>query len=113
MHLGSRREPRGENWQAGLYLKLVVLLLAVAYAIAFVIENNRQTEVRFVFHTTHVSLVWLILLSLAIGLIAGVLLSQLYRRRRRHERGQPADAVDDLGGSDEAVGEPGSAAPST
>src|SRR5262249_32604565 len=103
MRLGRRREPREETWQTRLYLKLLVLLLAIAYAIAFVIENNRQTEVKFVFHTTHVSLVWLILLALAIGLVTGVLLSQLYRRRRRQERSEPADAVDDLGGTDEAV----------
>ena len=113
MHLGRRRrEPRDETWQTRLYLKLAILLLAIAYAVAFVLENNRQTEVKFVFHTTHVSLIWLILLSLAIGLIAGVLFSQLYRRRRRQEVGEPADAVDDLGGSDEAVGEPSGVPPS-
>jgi NhaP-type Na+/H+ or K+/H+ antiporter len=35
--------------------------------------------------TTQTSLIWLILLSVALGLLLGVLLSQLYRRsRRRH-----------------------------
>jgi len=35
--------------------------------------------------TARVSLIWLILLSVALGLLLGVLLSQLYRRRsRRH-----------------------------
>jgi NhaP-type Na+/H+ or K+/H+ antiporter len=35
--------------------------------------------------TAHVSLIWLILLSVALGLLLGVLVSQLYRRsRRRH-----------------------------
>jgi len=36
-----------------------------------------------VFATANVSLVWLILLSLAIGLVGGILLAQLERRRRR------------------------------
>src|SRR5436189_5631819 len=106
-----RRREREGTWQAGLYLKLVVLLAMIAYAVAFVIENHRETKVHFVFHTTRVSLIWVILLSLAIGVIGGVLLSQLYRRRRRHELGQPPDAVADLGDGDEAEGEPEGAAP--
>ncbi len=107
-----RRQRREETWQVGLYLKLLVLLAAIAYAAAFAIENHRDTPVHFVFHTTTVSLIWVILLSLAIGVLGGVLLSQLYRRRRRHEVGEPTDAVSDLGGGDEAVGEPEGAEPS-
>ena len=106
MRLRRRSAPREETWQTGLYLKLVVLLLAIAYAVAFVIENNRDTPVHFVFHTTKVSLIWVVLLSIAIGVLGGVLISQLYRRRRRKERGEPAEAVDDLGGRDEAEREP-------
>ena len=53
-----RRREREGTWQAGLYLKLVVLLAVIAYAVAFVIENHRETEVHFVFHTTRVSLIW-------------------------------------------------------
>lgn len=105
-----QRKPREreETWQTRLYLKLVVLLLAIAYAIAFVLENRRQTPVHFVFHTARVSVVWMILLNLAIGLIGGVLLSQLYRRRRgRKERPEPVDAVPDLPPGDEAVGKTG------
>jgi hypothetical protein len=40
-----------------------------------------------VFYTGHTSVIWLILLSLAIGLVGGLLLSQLERRRRRGQRG--------------------------
>src|ERR1051325_5207120 len=104
MKLRRRRGRREETWQARLYLKLLLLAAAIAYAAAFVIENHRDTEVHFVFHTTRVSLIWLILLSLAIGVIGGVLISQLYRRRHRHQLGQPADAVSDLGDGDEAEG---------
>ena len=111
MRIGRRRKPREETWQVLLYLKLVLLLLAVTYAVAFVIENHKETTVHFVFKTTRVSLIWLILLSLAIGMLGGVLLSQLYRRQRRYERHEPADAVPDLGDRDEAVGEPEGAPP--
>jgi uncharacterized integral membrane protein len=98
------RRPRiNENWQAKLYARLVVLTLLVAYAIAFVLENGKHVAVHFVFATTRVSLVWLILLCFAIGVAVGVLLGQLDRRRRRRrdareERSEPSDAVVDLGG---------------
>lgn len=105
MKLRRRREPHEETWQARLYLKLLVLLAAIAYAAAFVIENHHDTKVHFVFHTTTVSLIWVILLSLAIGVLGGVLISQLYRRRRRKELRESAEPVDDLGGRDVAEGE--------
>lgn len=72
-----------ENWQPRLYARLVVLVLLVAYAIAFVIENGKGVHIHFVFKSTKVSLIWVILLSLALGLIGGMLLAQLDRRRRR------------------------------
>lgn len=80
-----REEPEGRlrQWQPRLYLTILVLGLLLAYGIAFVLENNKQVSVHFVLATAHVSLVWLILLSVALGLGNGVLFSQLYRRRRR------------------------------
>jgi uncharacterized integral membrane protein len=66
-----------------VFARLVVLLAVVAYAVAFVLENRKQVNVHFVFVTARVSLIWVILLSLALGVIGGRLLPQLYRRRRR------------------------------
>ena len=73
----------GRRWQPRLYLRIIVLGLLIAYGIAFVLENNKNVHVHFVLGTAHVSLIWLILLSVALGLFFGVLVSQLYRRRRR------------------------------
>lgn len=73
------------QWQPRLYLRLIALALLLAYGIAFVLENNREVGVHFVFVTAHGSLIWLILLSVALGIFLGVLLSQLYRRRRRRD----------------------------
>jgi len=79
------REGFGRQWQPRLYLRIAILGLLLAYAIAFVLENNKHVHVHFVIGTAHVSLIWLILLSVALGLLLGVLISQLYRRsRRRH-----------------------------
>ncbi len=72
-----------ENWQPKLYVRLLALVVLVAYAVAFVLENRKQVSLHFVFATASVSLVWLVLLSIALGLTGGILLAQLERRRRR------------------------------
>jgi uncharacterized integral membrane protein len=77
-----------ENWQPRLYGRLIALGLLVAYAIAFVLENRTSVHVHFVFVTARVSLVWLVLLAVAIGVAAGILLAQLDRRRRRRRAGK-------------------------
>ena len=82
----ERPEGFGRQWQPRLYARIVALGLVVAYGIAFVLENNREVNVHFVAATARVSLIWLILLSVALGLLTGVLVSQLYRRRRRRRR---------------------------
>jgi uncharacterized integral membrane protein len=71
------------EFQPRLWAYVLGLVLLAAYVIAFVLENRRQVHLHFVLFTASVSLIWLILLSLAIGVVGGVLLDQLYRRRRR------------------------------
>ena len=78
-----------DRWQPRLYLRLIVLGLLVAYAIGFVLENRKQVHVHFVLTSAHVSLVWLILLALGVGLLSGILLAQLERRRRRRSHQVP------------------------
>ena len=75
-----------EIFQPRLWLIVGGLAAIVAYIVAFVAENNKSVRVHFVFHTAKTSVIWLVLLSLAIGLIGGVLLSQLERRRGRQKR---------------------------
>jgi uncharacterized integral membrane protein len=72
-----------DRWQPRLYARLIALGLLVAYAIGFVLENRKAVHVHFVLISAHVSLVWLILLALGVGLLGGILLAQLERRRRR------------------------------
>jgi arginine exporter protein ArgO len=78
-----------DRWQPRLYLRLIVLGLLGAYAIAFILENRKQVNVHFVLATASVSLVWLILLALGVGLLGGILLAQLERRRRRRSHQAP------------------------
>jgi uncharacterized integral membrane protein len=72
-----------DRWQPRLYLRLIVLGLLVAWAIAFILENRTQVHIHFVLATARVSFVWVILLALGVGVLVGTLLAQLERRRRR------------------------------
>lgn len=81
----EQREGFRRQWQPRLYIRIVLVGLVLAYGTAFVLKNNKQVKVHFVLGKAGVSLIWLILLSVGLGLVLGVLLSQLYRRgRRRH-----------------------------
>jgi uncharacterized integral membrane protein len=79
-----------ENWQPVLYVRVAVVVLLAAYVIAFILENRTSVKVHFVLATARVSLVWLILLSLVLGFVVGILLSQLERRRRRRRAAKQA-----------------------
>ena len=77
-----------EQWQPKVYARLAVLAVVVAYVIAFILENGKHVTVHFVLATTSVSLIWVILLSIALGAVGGILAAQLDRRRRRRHTGQ-------------------------
>jgi uncharacterized integral membrane protein len=85
MRLRRRPGKLDETYQLRLWLILGGLLLLVAYVIYFVIANDERVAVEFLFFSARTSLIWVILLCLAIGLLLGVLLSQLYRRRHTRE----------------------------
>jgi uncharacterized integral membrane protein len=75
-----------ETFQPRLWRIVGGLALLMAYVVAFIAQNNKSVTVHFVLVSAKTSVIWLILLSLAIGLIGGVLLSQLERRRGRKQR---------------------------
>ena len=70
-----------DRWQPRVWLRLGLLILIGAYLIA-VVGNDQEASVDFVLGTARTSLIWVILLSLVAGLVGGVLLSQLHRRRQ-------------------------------
>ena len=71
------------------FAKLALLLFVIAYAIAFVVGNDKRISVDFVFATGRVSLIWTVLLLLLVGLGGGLLLSHLYRHRRSKQSREP------------------------
>jgi uncharacterized integral membrane protein len=90
-----RRSPGAgsDTFQPRLWLILVGLLAIFLYLLAFVVMNDDQIKIDFVFFTATVSLIWAMVLMVAFGVLGGVLLSQVYRRRRGH---QPREAPDSL-----------------
>ena len=80
--MASPREEFDRSWQPRLWIRVGALVLLGAYLIAFVAGNDQEASVDFVFGQARTSLIWVILLSLLAGLIGGVLLSQLHRRRQ-------------------------------
>lgn len=71
-----------EAFQPQLWSKLILLLVLVGYGIALVVANSSKVKISFLFTSINVSKIWLILLCLVLGLLSGVLLSQMYRHRK-------------------------------
>jgi uncharacterized integral membrane protein len=78
-----------DEWQARLWAVLVGLFLIAVYLIAFIVKNDDEIQIDFVLFTSTVSLIWEIVFILALGVLGGVLLSQVYRRRRGQQRREP------------------------
>jgi uncharacterized integral membrane protein len=63
--------------------KLIAFAVIAVYAILIILFNRDQVEVSFVFFSTDISLLVLILLCVGIGFAAGYLFEQLRDRRKR------------------------------
>jgi uncharacterized integral membrane protein len=65
------------------WIQLTAIGLVALYAILFIVLNTHRAKVSFVFASTKISVIWVILLSLAVGFVLGALGTRLYRRRKR------------------------------
>jgi uncharacterized integral membrane protein len=94
----SPRDHFERSWQPRLWIRLGLLILIGAYLIAFVVGNDEEASVDFVFGEARTSMIWVILLSLLAGLVGGVLVSQLAARRharRSAERTEMPSSISD------------------
>ena len=81
------RRPDSKDWEPRLWAVLVGFLLLALYVIAFVVKNDDRIKIDFVLFSASVSLIWVMVFVFALGFLGGVLISQLYRRRRgQHTR---------------------------
>jgi hypothetical protein len=79
----DQKRKRRRSFQPGLWTRLLPVGVVSVYAILFIAFNTRMAKVDFVFRSTRLSTIFLIVLPLGIGIVLGVLLSQLYRHSKR------------------------------
>jgi uncharacterized integral membrane protein len=94
--MASPREEFDHSWQPRLWIRVGALVLIGAYLIAFVAGNDEEASVDFVFGQARTSLIWVILLSLLAGLVGGVLLSQLHRRRQARKSDESVETPESI-----------------
>ena len=75
-------EQQVREWQPRFWARLIILVVLAAYVLGFILENRKEVHLHFVLFTARVSLIWLILWILAIGVGAGALLRHSHRRGR-------------------------------
>lgn len=79
-----QRRRHARRYRLQLYSAIGVLLLI--YVVALIVLNTARVKVDWVFGTSHVSLVWLVVLAAVLGWLIGVLLTALFHRRTRAPR---------------------------
>jgi uncharacterized integral membrane protein len=99
--VSSDREHFERSWQPRLWIRVGVLILIAAWLIAFVAGNDEEASVDFVLGEARTSLIWVILLSLLAGLVGGVLLSQLHRRRQGRSSEASVETPEPISDGDE------------
>jgi uncharacterized integral membrane protein len=78
------KKPWQGSGPAGLSWKAIVLAALGVYALLLIIRNSKTVSVNFVFLSTQTRLIWLVLLSMALG----ALIMSLIPRWRRHRQGK-------------------------
>jgi uncharacterized integral membrane protein len=80
-------ERRPQRNEVRAWLIVISLALVAGYLIWFAIDNTHRVDIHWIFGTTRSSLIWVILVTLILGAIAGWLAVYLGRRRgRRHKQ---------------------------
>jgi uncharacterized integral membrane protein len=72
--------------RTGLYAALVVAIATIVFLILLIARNTRQVKVDYVFGSTLMRLVWLVIISALTGWVLGIVTSFLIRRRTRWRR---------------------------
>jgi len=69
--------------RTALYVRAFTFAASIVVLVALVLANTRQVKISWVFGSTSASLVWIILVSAALGWVAGITTSVILRRRTR------------------------------
>lgn len=81
-HSGGQEKRDGLDEQQVRRIALVgALLLVIILALVFIVENSEQVVVSFVFFSAEISLIWVIVLSMALGAVLGAVALRLIKKR--------------------------------
>ena len=83
---GAQRFARGAH-RTLLYFYVIATLVVLIFLIALVVANTNRVKVSWLFGSSTVSLVWLVLGSAILGLFLGMLVGALLRHMTRQPRG--------------------------
>jgi len=72
---GRKREPRE-------IARIVVAVVGLVLLVAFVLDNSQTVKVGFVFFSTQLSLIWVLLIAAVLGALVDRLVILLGQRRR-------------------------------
>lgn len=91
VHTEGGRESRGARLsrkahRARLHLYAFVAVAVFVYGVALAASNTRHVKVDWVFGSSSVSLVWLVLFAGILGWLLGILITTLFRWRTRPPR---------------------------
>ena len=79
----SRAEDRRDGSGRQIPWKIVLWAAIAVYAVLFLLLNDEKQSVSFVFFTVNTRLVWLILLSMALGAALALIGPRWWRSRKR------------------------------
>ncbi|HEX6394345.1 MAG TPA: LapA family protein [Acidimicrobiales bacterium] len=84
----DKSEPPSRSVVAVRWVRLVAAVVIVALLVAFIVDNSEHVRVGFVFAHARVRLIWVLLITAALGALAGRLVPRLRasRGRRRPDR---------------------------
>lgn len=71
--------------------KPIVALVLLGVVVSFVVENNQKVKVQLWFVTGHPRLIWVLLVTVAVGAVLGFVAARPGRRRRGETRRRGRD----------------------
>lgn len=78
-----QQRARRRRRRAGLYAWMFVLAVVVIVLVALAVQNTRPVEVSWVFGTSEVPLVWLLIFSAILGWLGGIVTGTVIRHSTR------------------------------
>jgi len=80
---GSTRRSPGKKREPREIVRIGVAVVGLILLIAFVLDNSKTVEVGFVFFSTRLSLIWVLLIAAVLGALVDRLVILLGQRRKK------------------------------